>query len=398
MKYRIGYCTNVHAGATLAATRENLERHALAVKRLVSPEKPMGFGLWLSASSAAELAEPAAIDEFAGWLRDVGLVPFTMNGFPFGDFHQAVVKYDVYQPPWWDERRRDYTLRLADILCRLLPPEKPGTISTLPIAWRDPQPSEEQRRKAAAHLVEVAQHLARLEAETGHWICLCLEPEPGAFFDRSRHVVRFFEQSVLPGGDEATKRRHLGVCHDVCHAAVMFESQQTALEAYAAAGLRVGKLQVSSAIHAALDRLDEPGRREALGQLRGFAEDRYLHQTVVGGRLPGQEVLIDDLPQAIEQAEQGRQPPERPWRIHFHMPIYLASFGMLETTRSEIGPAVRAAIETTDVRDFELETYAWGVLPTELQRDTLAEGIADEWRWFAELLDHLPANDRPTTS
>ena len=31
--YATGYCTNVHAGATLEATRQNLERHAVAVKQ-----------------------------------------------------------------------------------------------------------------------------------------------------------------------------------------------------------------------------------------------------------------------------------------------------------------------------------------------------------------------------
>ena len=47
--FSTGYCTNVHAGATLEATRANLERHALEVKAEYSPDRPMGVGLWLSA-------------------------------------------------------------------------------------------------------------------------------------------------------------------------------------------------------------------------------------------------------------------------------------------------------------------------------------------------------------
>ena len=38
----IGYCTNVHAGATLEQTKANLQEYALEVKRLVSPDAPMG--------------------------------------------------------------------------------------------------------------------------------------------------------------------------------------------------------------------------------------------------------------------------------------------------------------------------------------------------------------------
>src|SRR4051794_8818385 len=90
---QVGYCTNVHAGAGLDQTRANLERYALAVKRLASPDRPMGVGLWLSAPAARQLLEERRVGEFAAWLREVGLVPFTLNGFPFGDFHQPVVKH-----------------------------------------------------------------------------------------------------------------------------------------------------------------------------------------------------------------------------------------------------------------------------------------------------------------
>ncbi|HRP63971.1 MAG TPA: hypothetical protein PK400_11795, partial [Phycisphaerales bacterium] len=48
----IGYCTNVHAGATLEQTQSNLKQHALAVKTIVSPHHPMGIGLRLSARAA----------------------------------------------------------------------------------------------------------------------------------------------------------------------------------------------------------------------------------------------------------------------------------------------------------------------------------------------------------
>ena len=57
MTIPVGYCTNVHAGADLAQTRANLERYALAVKQRVSPDAPMGVGLWLSARSARQLVQ-----------------------------------------------------------------------------------------------------------------------------------------------------------------------------------------------------------------------------------------------------------------------------------------------------------------------------------------------------
>src|SRR4051812_9484059 len=109
MSIPVGYCTNVHAGATLPETRANLERYAIAVKRSFSPNAPMGVGLWLSASAARKLREGLQLTEFAAWLSENGLVPYTFNGFPYGDFHQAVVKHDVYKPTWTESARLEYT-------------------------------------------------------------------------------------------------------------------------------------------------------------------------------------------------------------------------------------------------------------------------------------------------
>src|SRR6185369_12857474 len=86
--FSIGYCTNVHAGATLDVTRANLEKHAVAVKQRFSPERPMGVGLWLSANAAAQLVAAQGESQFRDWLAERGLVPYTLNGFPYGDFHQ----------------------------------------------------------------------------------------------------------------------------------------------------------------------------------------------------------------------------------------------------------------------------------------------------------------------
>ena len=116
--FSTGYCTNVHAGATLAETRANLQRHALAVKKRYSPERPMGVGLWLSAKAAEELLLNHGEGEFGEWLAEHGLVPYTMNGFPFGDFHQQVVKHRVYEPTWWQPERLHYTMQLAQIMDR----------------------------------------------------------------------------------------------------------------------------------------------------------------------------------------------------------------------------------------------------------------------------------------
>ena len=42
---------------------------------------------------------------------------------------------------------------------------------------------------------------------------------------------------------------------------------------------------------------------------------------------------------------------------------------------------------------FEVETYAWSVLPESLQVPQIAEGIAREMTWFAALLEEAGSGD-----
>ena len=381
-----GYCTNVHAGVDLATTQKNLLEHAVQVKKLHSPEQPMGVGLWLAAPAASQLLAEGQCEEFAAWLAEVGLVPFTFNGFPYGDFHQPIVKHRVYEPTWSELARRDYTLDLIRIQHALLPAGQEGSISTLPIAWGEPQRSAQESDAMVEHLCHVAEHLAQLEADTGRCLYVCLEPEPGCVLTYSTDIVRLFEEQLLPRcADEAALRRYLRVCHDVCHSAVMFEPQAEVLRRYAAAGIRVGKVQVSSAICLPFDQIPAEERLQAVTQLQQFAEDRYLHQTTVRSATSGQDVFYEDLPAALGEIDQPAGCTDE-LRVHFHMPIYLESFGHLRTSRSDIMECLTVAREIGDVKHFEVETYAWSVLPAELQTESLADGIAREMDWFATLL------------
>jgi hypothetical protein len=252
-----------------------------------------------------------------------------------------------------------------------------GSISTLPLAWGEPHPTAEQLDAAAANLRQLAVELARLEQEKGRFICLCIEAEPGCVLQFSRDIVRFFEEHLLQGGDEATVRRHIRVCHDVCHAAVMFEEQSDVLRKYHAAGIVIGKVQISSAVRMALDELPYEERAAALAQLAAFNEPRYLHQTMV--REFGATTFYEDLSAALRVRREALQGE---WRVHFHVPIYVERFGRLEAMQSAILDCLRTLRELEDEPPFEVETYAWPVLPVELQQPDLAAGIAEELTWF----------------
>ncbi|MFG0326780.1 MAG: metabolite traffic protein EboE [Phycisphaerales bacterium JB037] len=396
----LGYCANVHAAGTLDEMLDQLDTHATEVRRLLSTsrggplgsDEPLPVGLWIPArrprlgSGALGEAVYAAstllrlslrmrskrLRRTRAFLEERGLTPFTCNAFPLRAFHDPVVKRGVYEPDWTSVTRTAHTAWLFGAMDQLNPVQGGCPISTLPIGWPGGDASE-RLKTAGERLRVIAELLGKLESDFGVISTLDLEPEPGCLLDTADDVADFFDRE-LP---EESQRLHIGVCHDVCHAAVMFEDQRAVLEKYADAGIRVNKVQISSALEVDVASVGVPA---AIEHLRAFAEPRYLHQTGFFGS-DGFE-LIEDLPDAIARLEAGTRPE---WiRVHFHVPVFLDAIGPLGTTNDQIADAVIAARELHDCRFFEVETYAWGVLPPGIWSGTLAEGIAAELRWVCD--------------
>ena len=378
----VGYCTNVHPGNSLDEVKKNLEQFALPVRdAIVESSESLGIGLWLSESTSNELVESSSQESFRDWLLERRLSPYTFNGFPFGDFHQRVVKHSVYSPTWAERSRLEYTQRLAEIQSVIFA-GRLATISTLPLGWpHKSNSSTDFLIQCGRHLIEISEYLFKLEEETGKQIVVCLEPEPGCIFDTAIGLVEFFEAYVFSHCDDKAEqraRRHLGVCHDVCHSAVMYESQHDAVKAYSQAGIPVAKTQISSAVEAEFDAREPKEKTELLKRLKQFVEPRYLHQTSV--RSDGKVKFFEDLPLAIAAAENSE--PCGLWRVHFHIPICQDKYGLIDSTQSDISEFMQAISKFSVSPQLEVETYAWNVLPAELQNESLDASIIRELDWF----------------
>lgn len=374
----VGYCTNVHPGHDLATTCMQLEQHAVDVRSRLGWEQ-MGVGLWLSRATATDLlTQPNGPQNFAVWLSERGLVPYTLNGFPFGNFHSEVVKHQVYQPTWADAARYEYTVDLANIFADLLlaSQQNHGSISTLPLGWGDSADRTLQIR-SAVQLHRLAEDLERIEQRSGCRIEVCLEPEPGCTLGSMPPMIEFFGEFLFNGTAAVRQRnaRYLSVCYDICHSGVMHESSAVNVQALKAADIRIGKVQVSSALEVDFERLAIEDRERAWERLAGFSEPRYLHQTVVyrDGQTPR---FFEDLPLALSEMEVKQQGC---WTVHFHVPISEASAGELGTTQSSIPQFIDAASQANWLpQQWEVETYAWNVLPQAMRSESLAAGIAKE--------------------
>lgn len=395
--YPFGYCTNVHAGTSLDEAKSNLLKYSSAVAQQIVPDGKLPIGLWLAEEAATSLIQRGEVRSFGEWLNEHHFLPYTFNGFPQGDFHQPVVKHAVYEPTWACESRAKYTQCLAQILSAILPPGSRGSISTLPLGWPHAPWHAENFKNAADNLLEVAKFLDRLAQQSGKEVVLAIEPEPGCVLHTAPDIVEFFEHYLFSGPDANVARQYLTVCHDICHSGVMFEPQQEALLSYRQAGIRIGKVQVSSAVHVPWDAaIDLPQRTAMLEQLRTFNEPKYLHQTSrcdPAGRL---SELSEDLSHALSNWLPDADFPSQPWRIHFHVPIFVDAFEQLSTTQADIATATRCLEQHRHEQiegvpwftgHYEVETYAWTVLPDSLSSENLAEGIAHEMKYFAGILE-----------
>jgi sugar phosphate isomerase/epimerase len=368
----------VHAGEDFDQYLSSLEEYALDVKARISGNQPLPIGLWLSARTARQMLSENRLTEFREFLESNGLAAFTMNGFPYANFHGPTVKYQVYKPDWTHPERLNYTVNLIRILTELMPEGSQAGISTLPLGWPG---GEFDYEKAADNLIRIVELLKNNERRTGKLIHLDLEPEPGCILNSSSDVSSFFNDYLLGRRNQADVLRHLRVCHDICHASVIFEDQETAIRNYAANGIRIGKVHVSSALQA---EISGDSFHPVLEQLRTFQEDRYLHQTYI--RQSDRILSYDDLPRAISDVNAGTKGT---LRCHFHLPIFVERVGCLETTSPEIGDCRRNIHKISDCRHFEVETLAWTVLPDALKTRNLARGIAKELLWMQNQLEKL---------
>lgn len=391
----LGYCTNIHPGEGWADHFQNLKTSVPAVKAAFRPDAPLGLGLRLANEASLALSKYGALAELKSWLAENDLYVFTMNGFPYGGFHGVRVKDQVHAPDWTTTDRRDYTIRLFRLLADLLPDGlDAGGVSTSPLSyrfwWKTPEAQDAAVQKATRHLLEVVDDLIDLRRTTGKILHLDIEPEPDGILENSAEFIGWYETVLQPAAEVffAEKRKftkketadrlrvHVRLCYDVCHFAVGYEQPADVLAALDRVGIRVGKIQVSSALKVDLTE----GITTKLVALAQFDEPTYLHQ-VVARRAAGGFDRYPDLPEALAAA--SRQ-THAEWRVHFHVPLFLERYGVLDSTQDAVREVLRLQRERPFTAQLEVETYTWGVLPPAAQAP-LNESIRRELEWVERL-------------
>ena len=370
----LAYCTNIHRGEGWKETFQGLKEYSLKVKDKVSNTDPFAIGLRLGYKAAIELSEEGSgrLDEFIQWLDVNNCYVFTINGFPYGQFHGARVKEQVYRPDWTSNSRLEYTNLLFNILSKILPDGISGSVSTLPGSFKEFIANEdEQSEMIVNNLGRCGHYINQLCEKTGKDLHLGLEPEPLGWFENTPETISFFERFRSVHGDSCDSV--IGVNYDTCHLAIEYEDAIDSLSLFSKNKIRISKFHLSSALKLKPNQV-------AIDTLKAYQEDVYLHQ-VIGKLNNGRIMRYKDLPDAINEFDPDLNDYSE-WRVHFHIPLHASPGGIFDDTRDHITDTLKVLAADPEIcQHIEMETYTWEVLPKSMQSNNVVEQLSLEYEW-----------------
>ena len=202
-----------------------LQKFTLPVRDRVSPGKPYAIGLRLSDQASRELSDASELSGFRRWMDRNDCYVFTINGFPYGQFHGQRVKEGVYLPDWSSADRVAYTNRLLDLLAQLVPPGLEGSVSTVPGTFKEFVQGPEHVAAIRANVFKCVEYAGALSGRIGRRLLLALEPEPLCLLETTDETARFFDDLRAEHPHDERINQFLGVNYDACHLAMEFKNR-----------------------------------------------------------------------------------------------------------------------------------------------------------------------------
>ena len=418
----VTYCTNIHTSNNWEECCKNIKHYSVEIAKKIKQnfkyslnENYFPLGLRFSGKEVEEIQNsPFKFEFLKNLLESHNLFPSVLNAFPYGDFHRAPVKENVHQPDWFNYERVKYTINMANLLVNFVKDKNYQDnygISTNPIGYKYTYDRIREYKnfhfwhqlvqKSVYHFIEVVKYFIEIEKKTNVNLHLDIEPEPDGIIETSEEMILFFNEYLLLTGvnllsyslgistqkAEMYIRRHINICYDICHCAVLFENSFHNLQKYGREGIKIGRIQVSSALSVLFDQ-NRNQNLEKLKLLKEFSKSIYLHQISENNNTSSfikqhrdlEGTLETILPYKIAELSNSE------WRIHFHVPIFLSHYGLLNSTQNEILNTLKYLKKNPDITSvLEIETYTWRVLPVALKID-LTASIIREYQWLIENL------------
>lgn len=380
-----------HAGiikpvTSFADIQSTIQGSLAPINQAINGDSPVGVSVRLSQAALSD--EALTAESLKNVLDENGLALRGISAVSIG----GGAKEQVHQPDWRTEERLSFMFPATNLAAAFATPEQEIGITTNALSYRRWVDVDMPGNWAALTLnvIRIVQHLAGIHDRTGVTVHMDIEPEPGSVLRDTADVVTFVRKWLLPrGGAMLSDRmslgegsaseiilRHVRVALDTAHAAVVWDDASASLDAFAELGIRIGRLQASSALE--VDVPSDSASQKVLSEhLDQFASPGLLQQVVA--RKNGEIVQrFDDLPDAIEVVGSSAG---QTWRIHTHAPLLADRYGGFASTRQETAAWLREiAVRGIDVGMIELRSANWDVVPHD-DRGPLENMIMQEAEW-----------------
>ena len=354
-----------HIGEKFSLIREKLG---------ISAKTPFALGFWADSVFVEQMVDTENLNLVKEFLAKNNFYVFTLNAFPYGQFHEKPVKEKVYLPDWTTDMRTDFTCKAADFLAQLLPEHIPGSISTLPGGYKKALNGfrRDFEEKIAENLQNVAEYLAELDRKLGTEIVLGIEMEPDCLWENPAEFIRFYRKYF--SGNE-TVGKYLGVCYDTCHQELVGGLPGSGLKSLLDEGIRIAKIQLSTALET------HKSATADFQALELFSDEVYLHQTRILNDKGKITKVYNDIPACCQdEFDDGHLVS------HFHLPIFCSELpGNISPANGELKGVMKMLERNPEIcPNLEIETYTYNVLPESLTSETMENNITEEYKWFLE--------------
>nr|YP_009551192.1 hypothetical protein [Vischeria sp. ACOI 3415]QAA12125.1 hypothetical protein [Vischeria sp. ACOI 3415] len=390
-QFDLTYCSNIHPGDSWEEIFSNLKINIPLIKMKLSPNKPFGIGLRLSNKAANQLLKNNNLNKLKKWLNQNNCYVITLNGFVYGEFYKTSIKEKVYYPDWTNRKRNNFNNTLINLSAELCLPGNEVGFSTSPLAYKFYSKKVSNDLfcgRVSNYILELVQQLIKIYEKQGKIIHIDFEPEADCILENIQDMLLFFGEFILKKIAFILAKdlqislfqarihlvRHVRICYDVCHQAIQFEDHIKNFIALNQIGVKIGKIQISSALHLKLDQYEQ---NFLINKLNKFKDNVYLHQ-VTEKKSNGYLYKYRDLSEAISNLNKNRTSE---WRVHFHLPIFNQKYANFLTTNQDIDDIVKFLKISALTSCLEIETYTWEIIPKNIKLDLLSS-ISKEYEWI----------------
>ncbi|HIH2763069.1 MAG TPA: metabolite traffic protein EboE [Candidatus Azoamicus sp.] len=386
-KYKITYCSNIFKTNTASELFYNLNKYNTKLN------KYKNLSLCLSNKIINEIKKNIYIRKILTWTKINKKYITLINAFVYKNFHQKIIKENIYYPDWTKKERLSFTKDIIFFAQKINNKYKKCGISTLPISYKIwlRKNIKYNIKKCINYFFYLLIILIKIKKYKKIFIHLDIEPEPFCMLERCNDFVIFFNLWLLPGLKEKIKIHlninknkakkiitdHLNLCFDICHSAVMFENQEKSLNLIRKSKIKIGRVQVSSAIK--IKKINKIDKIE-FKHLNFLNHSPFLHQTLIKIKKNLKLIKKNDF-KKLKNIDTNAI---KEIRIHCHIPIYIKKISKnIQTTQNELKKSLINIIKNKDTKNLEIETYTYNILYKKKNKIT---SMIKEYEWLKNLI------------